>query len=532
MKLDYVCRAPVYENSDARVVVYSGTVHQGTLQVAIKVQIHDSVEAANAVINEAMCQTRLSHKHICKVLDCVLEQTQDNLIKTVLILEWMTRDLATEITQRHSAFRYWSEPELLTYLAEIVSALLFAQSNGVSHRDIKPQNIFIDSENHLKLGDFGSSTSTMASFQLLGVQGTPLYLSPELKKWYRENPEGQVVPPIDPYQSDVFSLGITFLYMGRLEPPVELVLAGLEIDEVVERLIATIQGPTIQAVIRWMLAVDPINRPTFQSLSEYLSSLFPSDPASQPSPPAQVSVSIPAMSTTQCSMCQSVFLLQSQWQARDNGVYVCSQACLHQVTDYFCGRCKRPIQDSSWIPVYQSQFGEYAGGLNHFCSYQCAVQHFRIPAQPVQQRQTCVWCRDTVVVKELMDSTVIQLACLDVFHDMNCLMSYCSKQSKSFTEAVEFVCPGCRAPMTPDITDMVLKQRNLEVQNRNCEQCRTRPMVRGCDKGHRLCLKCCTKSWFLSFGSKEYCPICERTKNDVMHAVQAQEEQERYRNRG
>ena len=77
------------------------------------------------------------------------------------------------------------------------------------HRDIKTQNIFIDSEGTIKLADFGISkmlehTNLLAST----VVGTPYYLSPEAcsNKGYN-------------YKSDIWSLGCVLYELCTLEHP-------------------------------------------------------------------------------------------------------------------------------------------------------------------------------------------------------------------------------------------------------------------------------------------------------------------------
>lgn len=76
-----------------------------------------------------------------------------------------------------------SEDIARIYIAEILLALEALHSKYIIYRDLKPENVLIGEDGHIKLTDFGLAKKTGEFNQLnQSVLGTPVYFAPEIVK--------------------------------------------------------------------------------------------------------------------------------------------------------------------------------------------------------------------------------------------------------------------------------------------------------------------------------------------------------------
>ena len=76
--------------------------------------------------------------------------------------------------------RRMEEEDARRIYQQVISALQYCHSKCVAHRDIKLENVMLDSKGNVKIIDFGFSTCIPNDKKIKIFCGTPSYMAPEI----------------------------------------------------------------------------------------------------------------------------------------------------------------------------------------------------------------------------------------------------------------------------------------------------------------------------------------------------------------
>jgi len=223
------------------------------------------VTAIERFRNEIRLARRIAHRNIVRTHD--FGKADGVFFVTMEFVEGTT--LRSVLDQRG----HLGAPAMLAIARQLAEALKCAHGEGIIHRDIKPQNLLLDTEGTLKVMDFGVArlaqrTNTLTQVGM--VVGTPTYMAPE-----------QLLDEDVDARSDLYSVGVVLYECLTGRPPYEakspIALIGkilhAEADPP-EKLNSDVP-PAVSAMVMQLLAKDAGQRiQSASALVEVLAGFF------------------------------------------------------------------------------------------------------------------------------------------------------------------------------------------------------------------------------------------------------------------
>ncbi len=180
-------------------LVYRAKDNRTGHQVAVKIlrpEFIEDQEFLERFDREAQTASKMSHHNIVNLLD--IGQEGD---LRYLVMEYVNGHTLKDVILQKGALPATVAAQIAI---RILSALRHAHENGIIHRDIKSQNILVNTEGHVKVSDFGiarvAGSNTISRTD--NVMGSVHYFSPEQAKG----------TPVS-YASDLYSVGVVLYEM-------------------------------------------------------------------------------------------------------------------------------------------------------------------------------------------------------------------------------------------------------------------------------------------------------------------------------
>jgi serine/threonine protein kinase len=176
-------------------------------KVAIKVAFPEALKSSDdgafyrsMFLNEASLAGKLNHPHIVQIYDAVVEDKY-----SYIVMEYVEGGTLEKFCTPEGLL----EPREIAEIAfKCVRALAFAQTLGLTHRDLKPGNILHNGGTEIKIADFGAAINTVSDRTIITNVGSPAYMAPELVTGAAQAS----------HLTDIYALGVVMYYMltGKL----------------------------------------------------------------------------------------------------------------------------------------------------------------------------------------------------------------------------------------------------------------------------------------------------------------------------
>jgi eukaryotic-like serine/threonine-protein kinase len=224
-------------------------------QVAIKVIFPEALKSSedgalykSMFLTEASLAGKLNHPHIVQIYDAVVEGDF-----SYIVMEYVEGGTLEKFCAAESLL----EPREVAEIAfKCVRALAFAQTLGLTHRDLKPGNILHKDGTEIKIADFGAAINRVSDRTVITNVGSPAYMAPELVTGTAQAS----------HLTDIYALGVVMYYLLTARLP----FSGANTMSVIYQIVNTdpsppsahceTLSPELDAIVMRAIAKDPAKR--------------------------------------------------------------------------------------------------------------------------------------------------------------------------------------------------------------------------------------------------------------------------------
>uniref|UniRef100_A0A1I8EVA1 MAP/microtubule affinity-regulating kinase 3 n=1 Tax=Wuchereria bancrofti TaxID=6293 RepID=A0A1I8EVA1_WUCBA len=222
------------------------------IEVAIKIIDKTALNpgSLHKLFREVKIMKQLDHPNIVKLYQVM--ETENTLY---LVMEYASGGEVFDYLVAHGRMK---EKEARAKFRQIVSAVQYLHQKNIIHRDLKAENLLLDSDMNIKIADFGFSNQFVIGNKLDTFCGSPPYAAPELfqgKKY--DGPE-----------VDVWSLGVILYTLVSGSLPFD----GQNLKELRERVlrgkyrIPFYMSTDCENLLKKFLVLNPARRGTLEAI--------------------------------------------------------------------------------------------------------------------------------------------------------------------------------------------------------------------------------------------------------------------------